>query len=609
MTIHNVEIADKFNTLANLLEIEGANPFRIRAYRNAARIISSMSKNISDLIAEDADLTEIPGIGKDLAEKIKTIVATGDLPLLKETEARLPPVLNELMKIEGLGPKRVQILYKKLRIKSVNDLETAIAKGRVRELDGFGEKTEQKILAGIKRNAQYTQRVKLADTIPIADSLVNYMKKINGLNQITCAGSFRRHKETVGDLDILVTAKNQERVIAHFVKFEEVADIISQGSTRASVHLHSGIQVDLRVVATESYGAALLYFTGSKEHNIAIRKIAVQRKLKINEYGVFKGNKQIAGKTEEDIYRQVGLPYIEPDLREDRGEIIAAQKNKLPKLITLEDMRGDLHCHTNATDGHASLEAMAKSAEELGYEYLAITDHSKHLAVTNGLDKKTLLAQIKVIDKLNEKLKKLVVLKSCEVDILEDGTLDLPDDVLKELDLTVCAVHSKFNLPRAQQTKRIIRAMDNRYFNILAHPTGRLINEREPYALDVESVIRAAKERGCILELNAQPSRLDLNDIHCKTAKEMGAKIAISTDAHSTSGFALMQYGIYQGRRGWLEKEDVINTKPAQRIAETFTAIIAPPSLQKALLAKTGLRFQPSHTTRFVCLSSFTIAH
>lgn len=560
MPIHNIEIAEKFHKLANLLEIEGANPFRVRAYRNAARIIGGLTKNASDLIQRGEDLSELPGIGKDLAEKIKILVETGELPLLQEIETRLPPVLNELMKIEGLGPKRIQILYKKLKIKNIDDLKLAIEKGRVKKLKGFGEKTQQNILQGIEHLNQSMVRVKLADAIPIVNSIINYLKHFKGIEQIECAGSFRRRKETVGDLDIVVSANKGAKIIDHFVGFSEVTEILSQGSTRSTVHLHSGLQVDLRVVPKTSYGAALLYFTGSKEHNIAVRKMAMQKNLKINEYGVFKNEKQIAGRTESDIYKQLGLSYIEPELREDRGEIEAALEGHLPKLINLDDIRGDLHCHTQDSNGHDSLEDMVKAAQSCGYDYIAIADHSKHPHVTHGLDKKALLNQIKKIDQLNGKLKNFVILKSIDVAILEDGSLDLPDTILKELDLITGSIHSKFTLSREKQTERIMRAMDHPYFNILAHPAGRLINKREPYSFDIERIIIAAKERGCLLELNAQPERLDLNDRHCQMAKEMGLKIAISSAAHSTLELNYMQFGLYQARRGWLQQSDVINT-------------------------------------------------
>lgn len=562
MTVHNVEVADKFNKLANLLEIEGANQFRVRAYRNAARTIGSLSKNIAELISTGEDLTQLPGVGVDLAEKITIIVKTGELPILKEIEKRLPPLLNELLNVEGLGPKRIQLIYKKLHIKNIDDLKKAIAQGKLLKLRGFGEKIQQKILAGILHLSQRIIRFKLIDVFSTVESLTTYLKKNKQIKQVTCAGSFRRRKETIGDLDFVVTAKNGEEIIEHFLRFDEIAEIIAKGKTRSTARLHSGLQVDLRVVAEESYGAALLYFTGSKEHNISIRKLALKKKLKINEYGVYKGKKQIAGITETDVYNQVGLPYIEPELREERGEIAAAFQHQLPNLIQLKDIRGDLHCHTDATDGQATLADMVTAAQKLGYEYLAMTDHSKHLAMVKGLDKNQLLKQIRVIDKLNEKLKNFTILKSIEVDILENGTLDLANDVLKQLDFTVCAIHSKFNLSAKTQTERVIRAMDNPYFNVLAHASGRLINKRAPYAIDMERVIMAAKERSCILELDAQPDRLDIDDHYCKLAKDARVKIAISSDAHHPAQLTYMKFGIYQARRGWLEKSDVINTLP-----------------------------------------------
>lgn len=560
MTVHNMEVADKFNKLANLLEIEGANEFRVRAYRNAARTIENLSTNVADLILRGEDLTELPGIGVDLADKIKIIVKTGDLPILKEIENRLPPLLNELLRVEGLGPKRIQLIYKKLHIKKIEDLKNAISQGKLLKLRGFGEKIQQKISTGLLHLPQQNKRFKLYDAFSTVESLTAHLKKNNQIKQITCAGSFRRRKDTIGDLDFVVTGNDGEKIIQHFLLFDEIFEVLAKGNTRSTVRLHSGMQVDLRVVGEDSYGSALLYFTGSKEHNISIRKLALKKKLKINEYGVFRGKKQIAGKTEKEVYEQVGLPYIEPELREERGEIAAAYQHALPKLIQLKDIRGDLHCHTSATDGQASIEVMAKAAANRGYEYLAITDHSKHLAMVKGLNEKTLLKQIENIDKINEKLKNFVILKSIEVDILENGKLDLPNSILKELDLTVCAIHYKFNLSAQKQTERIIRAMDNPYFNILAHASGRLINERAPYPLDMERIILAAKERNCILELDAQPNRLDINDEYCKFAKDQKVKIAISTDAHHPSQLSYMQFGIYQARRGWLQKNNVVNT-------------------------------------------------
>lgn len=544
----NAEIAEKFYKLANLLDIEGDNPFRIRAYRNAARVISQLSEDVEDIIAEGKDLTDLPGIGKDLAEKISLYVKTGQLPILTQVEARTPPILNELMQIEGLGPARVGTLYKKLKIRGVDDLKLAIEKGRLRKLVGFGEKTEQKILQGINAIPTRPAPIPLIHAFPIVTKLLAHLGQIKILQKIECAGSFRRRKECVADLDIVAAGKNAEAIISHFVHFKETAEIISQGTTRSTIRLRDGTQVDLRVVAAEGFGAALLYFTGSKEHNIAIRKMAVQKKLKINEYGVFKGKKWLAGRTETEVYGQVGLPYIEPELREDRGEIKAAQKNKLPHLITLTDIRGDLHCKTN---NEVQLEALAKAAETRGYEYIAIADR---------LDKKALLAQIKAIDKINAKLKKLVILKGVEVDILANGKLSLPNTILKELDLTLCSLQSQLDSFHKKQTERIIKAMDNPYFTILAHPTGRLINQPPTYAINIEPIIYAAKEHGCILELNAQPNRLDLNDIHCKMAKEVGTKITVSTAAETLTELDLMQFGIFQARRGWLEKTNVVNT-------------------------------------------------
>lgn len=570
MPVHNREIADIFEKLADLLEIEGANPFRVRAYRNGARTVRSHARSMSDLLREGKDLSELPNIGDDLAEKIETIVATGSLPLLKEVESRTPAALSDMMKIQGIGPRRVKALYEKLQIRSLDDLKRAARSGKIRQLEGFGEKTERLIRERVERFAGEAPRTKLMVAEQIAGPLLDYLKKAEGVKDIVIAGSYRRRRETVGDLDILVTASNGSAVIDRFVEYDEVAEVVSKGGTRSTVRLRSGMQVDLRVVPQVSYGAALHYFTGSKAHNIAVRKRAAGKGYKVNEYGVFEDDRRIAGKTEASVYAKVGLPFIPAELRENRGELDAARKGELPDLITLKDIRGELHCHTRATDGHDSVRRMAEAAVERGYEYLSINDHSKHVAVANGLDEKRLLQQIKTIDKLNEKLDGIIVLKSIEVDILEDGTLDLPDSLLKELDLTVCAVHYRFNLSRKKQTERILRAMDNRYFNILAHPSGRLINERDPYELDLETIMRAAKERGCFLELNAHPDRLDLTDDGCRMAKDIGLKVAIATDAHSASGLALMRFGIDQARRGWLEKSDVINTLPVKKLRQLF---------------------------------------
>lgn len=562
MPLHNKEIAALFDRLADLLEIEDANPFRVRAYRNAARTLENLGQSVAELLASGKDLTELPGIGEHLADKIAVIVKTGRLPQLDAVEARTPGALSDLMKIEGIGPKRVKALYKRLNIRSAEDLARAARSGKLRELDGFGAKTEATILQHVERFQGAAQRMRLADAEEIAAALVRCLKETPGVKDVTVAGSFRRRKDTVGDLDILATAIRSSPVMQRFTGYDEVTEVLSQGDTRSTVVLRSGLHVDLRVVPQVSYGAALCYFTGSKAHNIALRKRGVAKGWKLNEYGLFKGEQRIGGKTEQEIYAKLGLDYIEPELREDQGEIELAAKGKLPKLVTLADIRGDLHCHTDATDGHDTLREMAEAAQARGYEYLAITDHSKHVTVAHGMDKTRLLQAIKRIDTLNAKLDGLTLLKSAEVDILEDGRLDLPDSVLRELDLVVCAVHYKFNLPEQQQTARILRALDNRCCNILAHPSGRLINSREAYAVDMDAVLRAAKERGYFLELNAQPARLDLDDAWCRTAKRMGVKLAISTDAHSVEQLDYLRYGIGQARRGWLEAKDVLNTRP-----------------------------------------------
>jgi len=562
--IHNNDVAKIFNKVADLLDIEGANQFRIRAYRSAARTIGGLPQSVSDMVQRDEDLSTLPGIGKDLAAKIKEIVKTGTLGQLAELEGRTPKELGGFMKMAGLGPKRVKVLHETLGVTTSAELRDAAEKGEIRKIPGFGAKMERTILEELEEfTAEQKERMKLAVAEHIADPLVDYLREEKGVKEITIAGSYRRRKETVGDLDILVTCTKGTEIMDRFVNYEDVVKTISHGKTRSSVTLRSGLQVDLRVLPQVSYGAALHYFTGSKDHNIAIRKMGVKKGLKINEYGVFKGEKdrRVAGRTEEEVYKQVGLPYIEPELRENRGEIDAAQKKQLPDLISVDDVRGDLHMHTKETDGRYTMEEMVDAARELGYEYVAVTDHSKRVTMARGLDEKRLALQMKAIDRLNGKLKDIQVLKGIEVDILEDGSLDLTDDILEELDVVVCALHYHTKLSNKNQTERVIRAMDNPHFQIWAHPTGRLINERGPYDMDLERLMKAAKERGCVLELNAHPDRLDLNDRHCKMAKDMGVKVVISTDSHNTGDLRFMRYGIYQARRGWLEPDDVVNTR------------------------------------------------
>jgi len=570
--VHNSEITAMLEQLADLLEIEGANRFRVRAYRNAAREVANLPREVADMLAEGKNLAVLPAIGDDLAGKIAEIVRSGHLSLLQEVSARTPPGLSEIVALPGIGPKRARLLHDGLGVKDLADLSAKIKSGRLAGLPGIGKTTVSKIPQAIQERQKAQPRFKLFDTELYAEPMRNYLAQLAGVEQAVIAGSYRRRKETVGDVDILVTgeAKHGAEIISRFTQYPDAERVVASGATRSTVILRNGLQVDLRFVASRSYGAALHYFTGSKDHNIAIRNIGVKAGLKVNEYGVFKGEKQIAGPTEAEIYRLFGMDYIEPELRENRGEIEAALTHRLPKLIGHEDIRGDLHTHTSASDGTLSIADMAEAAKRKGYEYLAISDHSKRVSVAHGLDERRLNAQIEEIDKLAGSFGKLRLLKSCEVDILSDGSLDIANDTLRRLDFVCGAIHYNFNLSREKQTDRIIRAMDNPNFSILAHPTGRLINKRKPYELNMERVIRAAAERGCIIEINAHPDRLDMNDVHARMAKDAKVKIAISTDAHSAEGLDLMRFGIDQARRGWPEAKDVVNTRTWRELKTIF---------------------------------------
>ncbi len=568
MPIHNEDVAHMFEEMADLLEIQGANPFRVRAYRNAATTIRDLSHELSEMIERGEDLTQLPGIGQDLSGKIHEILKTGDAKFLKELRREVPASLEELLKIPGLGPKRVKQVFEQLHIKTLRQLEVAARAGTLRDLPGFGVKTEQRILEAIEQRQVAEKRFMIHVARQYGESLVAYLKQLPELDDVVIAGSYRRGKDTVGDLDILVTTGNSANVMRHFTAYDEVAKVVAKGETRSTVILRNGLQVDVRVVPTESFGAALHYFTGSKAHNIQIRRLGQQRGLKINEYGVFREQRCVAGATESSVFASVGLPYIDPELREDHGEIEAAYKGELPALIELADLQGDLHIHTSVTDGHDTLEAMARAAQQCGLRYLAITDHSKHLTVAHGLNEKRLLQQMEAIDRLNARLSGIRLLKGIEVDIMEDGELDLPETVLAQLDLVIGAVHSHFGLSRKKQTERILRAMDHRYFSILAHPSGRLLEERAAYDVDMERIIKHAAQRGCYLELNAQPKRLDLTDIHCRIARDAGVKVSINSDAHSAQQFDYLGYGVKQARRGWLQKDDVLNARPLREVKE-----------------------------------------
>lgn len=565
--VHNADIARIFAEIADLLEIQDANPFRVRAYRNAARTVGDVRRDLAQTIGEGKPLPRLPGIGADLAAKIGEIARTGTTKLLERLHKDLPPAITALLRIPGLGPKRVRALYRELNVQTLDQLAEAARAGRVRELPGFGAKTEAAILASVEAHLTKKQRIKLTFAAQYAEPLAEYLRKSKGAGEVVVCGSFRRMKETVGDLDILVTSDAPDTVMARFAKYPEIKEILASGPTRASALLASGLQVDVRVVPAESFGAAMYYFTGSKAHNIAVRRLAQAKGLKINEYGVFKtakggAGRRVAGETEESVFKAVGLPFIPPELREDAGEIEAARRGVLPHLLELGDLRGDLHAHTKATDGKNTLREMALAARALGLEYLAITEHSRRVAMAHGLDPQRLARQIDEIDRLNEELAGgITLLKGIEVDILEDGTLDLPESILARLDLVVGAVHSRFNLPRARQTERILAAMDSPYFTILAHPSGRLIEAREPYEVDMLRIVRKARARGIALELNAHPDRLDLTDAHCRMAKEEGVLVAVSSDAHTTFDLENLRYGVGQARRGWLGKADVLNTR------------------------------------------------
>lgn len=561
MPVHNADIAAIFEEIADLLEIEGANPFRIRAYRNAARVVGEYGRELGALLGQGADLPKLSGIGADLSGKIREIVTTGHCALLERLRGEVPASVTQLLRIPGLGPKKVSALYHDLAVETPEQLLRMAREGRIRQLHGFGEKTEARILQAIEAHGNKVRRYPLAAATQYAMALLAYLQHVPGVHQVTLAGSYRRRRETVGDLDILVSAASSSPVMQCFLGYDEVAEVLSGGTTRASVTLKSGLQVDLRLVEDVSYGAALQYFTGSKQHSIAIRTLAQERGLKINEYGVFQGKTRIAGETEESVYAAIGLPWIAPELREDRGEIEAARAGRLPRLIELADLRGDLHAHTLASDGHDSLRNMALAAQARGLTYLAITDHSSRLKVAHGLDPLRLRRQLDEIDMLNAELTGITLLKGSEVEILEDGSLDLPEGLADRLDIVIGAMHSHFGLPRAKQTERILRAMDHPSFTLLAHPFGRLINEREPIEMDMQRIIRAARTRGCWLELNAQPQRLDLPDTWCQMAKAEGTLVAVNSDAHGSAGFDDLLFGIGQARRGWLAADDVVNTR------------------------------------------------
>jgi DNA polymerase (family 10) len=567
--VNNTDVARIFDEIADLLELQGANRFRIRAYRNAARMLGTMGtlgRSVAAMVERHENLDSLPGIGPDLAGKIGEIVATGSCALLERLRADVPAGLGTMLRLPNLGPKRVRALHDELGVRTIEQLHAAAQAGRVQTVHGFGPRLQQQILAATQTQLPNIARIRLDAAEAAAQPLLARLRGLRGVVRAEVAGSLRRRKDSIGDLDLLVQSARGKQVVDAFVHHDDVREVLAAGATRASVKLKGGVQVDLRIVPSASFGAAWLYFTGSKAHNIALRRLAQQRGLKINEYGVFRGSEKVAGREEADVYAAVGLPPIAPELREDRGEIEAARRGRLPVLIELADLRGDLHVHTRDSDGSDDLDTLVAAARAHGLSYLAVADHSQRLALAHGLGTTRLARQIERIDRLNEHLAGLTVLKGIEVDILEDGRLDLPDSILQRLDLVVAAVHQRFDLPRERQTERLLRAMDHRHFTILAHPTGRLIGERAAYAVDLPRLIRHARQRGCFIELNAHPSRLDLDDSGCMAAKAEGVLISINADAHSAAELDHLRFGIGQARRAWLQATDVLNARPLEAL-------------------------------------------
>ena len=564
----NAHIADAFDLIGDILDFQGANSFRVRAYRNASRTIRDYPEPLAAMVETGKEkLTAIEGIGDDLATKIMTLVQTGVLPQLEELKKQVPDSVLALLRIPGVGPKKAAALHKQLHILTLEQLKAACEAGQVRGLKGFGEKTEQVILQGISIAAQANQRLYWSEADQIVQELREHLHGCKSIEQLEFGGSYRRGKETVGDLDILIVAADPTEAMDRLASFPEMTQVQSRGDTKMSVRIANGFQVDLRVVPAESFGAALQYFTGSKEHNVILRGRAKDQGLKINEWGVFrvKGDKEtrIGGATENEVYDTLKLPVFPPEIREGRREFEWAAVGDLPELITLDDIRGDLHMHTMASDGSASIEEMIAAARERGLTYIAITDHSQRVSMARGLNPERLLEQWKEIDKIRERLPKgFTLLKGIECDILEKGGMDLPDDVLAQGDWIIASVHYGQKQSRQQITERILGAIENPHVSIVAHPTGRLINRREPYEVDLDAVMAAAKKHGKLLELNANPMRLDLNDVYCAAAKQHGIPIAINTDSHSPDGFEVLRYGILQARRAGLTKADVANTRP-----------------------------------------------
>ncbi|MBI1346818.1 DNA polymerase/3'-5' exonuclease PolX [bacterium] len=567
--MQNATLAQLFEEYADLLELQSANSFRVRAYRNAARTVEALPQAIADLVAQpDHDLTRIEGIGKDLAEKLATAVQTGSFPQLDEARSQFPPDVLKMLKIPGLGPKKVAALVDQLQISTLADLKAAAEAHRIAELKGFAKKTEQTILEGLQLLESVGKRVWLSIAKTAADAIVEDLRASGTVQTAEVAGSCRRRRETCGDLDVLAIADDSTAAMDRLAQHPLVDKVLARGETKQRVRLENGLELDLRVVRAESYGAAMQYFTGSKEHNIVIRKRAQERGLKINEYGVFRGETSIAGATEDEVYAAVDLPWIPPELRENRGEIELAEQGRLPTLIEVGDIQGDLHMHTTATDGAATIREMAEAAKARGLKYIAITDHSKRVSMANGLDAPRLREHWKAIDKVRGQVSGIEILCGIECDILEDATMDLDDDVLSEADLVIAVLHYGLKQPRDQIQKRLLAAIQNPHVDIIGHPTGRLIGSRPGADIHFEEFLKAAADYGVMLEINANPQRLDLDDIHAAAAKARGISIVIDTDSHNVNGFDVLPYGVFQARRAGLTKADVANTLPFEEFRQ-----------------------------------------
>lgn len=568
--MENSEIAAAFNDLSNLTRIlqeDGKWAFKAAAYDRARRSIEQFPERLEDIVrSPDRKLTEVPGIGADLAKKIQELVETGRLGYLEEKLQKVPRTLLNLLELQTVGPAKVRLFYKELGITTVDELETAAKAGRLRSLPGMSAKSETNILKGIEVFRRAAGRFRLDTAYETAQELSDYLRKCAGVEQITAAGSLRRGRETVGDLDLLVTASDPSEIADAIVKHPRVAQVLAKGGDKVSVKLDDDMQVDVRLLPRESYGAALQYFTGSKEHNVALRERARKLGLKLSEYGLYRGDQAVAGPSEEGVYEKLGLAWIPPELRENLGEIEAAETGRLPHLVELADIRGDLQMHTTASDGHTSVEEMAAAAKKLGYSYILITDHSKAVVVAHGLDEARAVENIRRIKAARKNVTGIEIWAGAEVDILVGGRLDYPDELLRQFDIVLASVHSRMTQPGEEMTERLLKALENPYVRILGHPTGRQILRRDPFQFDVERVFAAAKKYGVILEINGNPERLDLSDRHARLAHDRGMKVVISTDAHDPSHFALMRYGVLTARRGWTEKKDVINTYPPSKL-------------------------------------------